>query len=133
MMSSDAAHRAVTVSYREIEMFTRLRIFSAIALIWVSSSAMAVTGTTTFVPGDNSSVGGADVGYSVDSCDGPSMGSMAMPILSDGKKICALYETDLNPFGENTIVLVIEGFTSDPGVNYFKTLSLPCGLSLAPS
>lgn len=108
-------------------MFTRLRLFSACALICFCANAMAVTGSTTFVVDYGP---GIYEGFSVDECIGADFGSVATPLLSDGKKICSLVEQDLYPYSDNTLMLVIDGFTSDPGSNYFNTLSLPCGFSL---
>jgi hypothetical protein len=111
-------------------MFTRARIFSAFVLIGICSNALAVTGSTTFTV-DAGPLAGQGVGFSTDGCDGSDFGSVATPVLSDGKKVCALYEQDLYPFADNQLYLVIDGFTSDPGINYFNILSLSCGLGLA--
>ena len=101
-------------------MFTRLRLLALFALICVCSNAMAVTGATTYT----------GPGFSIDGCFGADFGSVATPILSDGKKICALVEIDQYPFNDNSLHLVIDGFTSDPGSNYFNNLALSCGLGL---
>jgi hypothetical protein len=107
-------------------MFTRLRILSAFAFIAICSSALAVTGSTTFTVGTFS---GAN-GFSIDNCGGSNFGSVATPTLSDGRTICGLFEFDLFPFGNNVLWLEINGFTSDPGSNYFNQLNLSCGFSL---
>jgi hypothetical protein len=106
-------------------MFTRLRLFSAFALICFCANAMAVTGSTTFVSGYGP---GISEGFSVDGCFGDNFGSVATPLLSDGKKICSLVEEDQDPLADNLLILTIDGFTSDPGSNYFNTLSLPCSI-----
>ena len=112
-------------------MFTRARIFLAFAFFWICSNAMAVTGATTFVVGSDTDDYGAAEGFSLDGCyDTPDFGSVATPVLSDGKKICAVTEVDLYPIADNTLYFTIDGFTSDPGSNYFNTLSLYCGFSL---
>jgi hypothetical protein len=110
-------------------MFTRMRILSAFAFITICSSALAVTGSTTFTVGGSS----GSTGFSIDNCGGSNFGSVATPTLSDGRTMCALLEFDLFPFGNDVLWLEIIGFTSDPGSNYFNQLNLSCGLSLDSS
>jgi len=115
-------------------MSTRLSLFSALAFFCLCSNAMAVTGATTFVVSDGVFGEVSGSGFGIDLCGGLiDFGSVATPVLSDGKKVCALTEQDMGPLQDDLLTVVIDGFTSDPGINYFNTLAVSgvsCGLSL---
>lgn len=104
-----------------------LRIAALAAFIALSSTASAVSGSTSFIAATISPLVSGDFGFSVGCPGSPDVGSVSTPELSDGRIICGLAETGSIFSPPTTVVsLTITGFDSDPGKNYFSQLNLSC-------
>jgi hypothetical protein len=97
-----------------------VRIAFLVAAIAGAAVANAETGTFSIVAGG--AVGSA--GYCSTVLCSPQVGSITGATLSDGKVVIEFYNGLYSSGGNYDVDLIINGFTSNPGVSYFKTLTV---------